>query len=261
MAGAGARSLYSIVCAFLSCAVHTEGYAAHAHDACITDKGISLMQAGQRAMISPKKWWDDKASGDFQHLDPKYVKRTEQAWQKFLTHFDWKGKKVLDYGIGGGYLGDVLFKDYGIVSYAGVDISQKALDASRANLAKYNATNNVTLAMTPIQFSNVSPDIFVSQQVIQHFPSVDYFESFLENVDKSNAKQVMLHFRASKNGTTFSTDAYSDQKKGLKSEVTFALLADKDFIARHLKNYKLVWSDTNPMCCGTTGVYTGWDRK
>jgi len=205
-----------------------------------------------------KEWWDNDASDAFQHTDEKYVKQTARAWQKFLIRFDWKGKKVLDYGIGGGYLGKALFEDHGISHYTGVDISHKALDVAETTLAKYNTNDHIKLVLTPVQFSEISPDIFVSQQVIQHFPSVDYFKDFLENVDKSNANQVMLQFRASRNGTTYSTDAYS---KGGQEDVIFALLADKDFIAQHLKNYKFVWSDTNPMCCNTIGVYTGWNRK
>lgn len=217
---------------------------------------LSLLQASPED--EAKEWWDNSASDAFQHIDGEYVSKHAHEWQKFLVHFDWKGKKVLDYGIGGGYLGKTLFEEYGISHYMGVDISNKALDAAKANLAKYNTNDNVELALTPIQFSAVSPDILVSQQVIQHFPSVDYFKNFLENVDNSNANQVMLHFRASSNGTTYSTNAYS---KGHEKDVTFALLADKDFIAQHLKNYKFVWSDTDPMCCNTMGVYTGWDRN
>lgn len=199
-------------------------------------------------------WWDHTANEAFQHLDEAYVNAHMKDWQTFLPRFEWKGKSILDYGIGGGYLGKILLRDYGINHYTGVDISQKALDAAQHTLANWNAS--LSLHLTPLKFSDATPTILVSQQVIQHFPSVEYLSSFLNNVDNSRASQLMLHFRQSKNKTTYSTDAYND---GGHHDVTFALLTDVRFLKHHLKNYRFAWKETRPMCCGTTGVYTGWN--
>eukprot|EP00747_Dinoflagellata_sp_TGD_P086270 gnl/TRDRNA2_/TRDRNA2_163223_c0_seq2.p1 gnl/TRDRNA2_/TRDRNA2_163223_c0~~gnl/TRDRNA2_/TRDRNA2_163223_c0_seq2.p1 ORF type:complete len:362 (+),score=33.51 gnl/TRDRNA2_/TRDRNA2_163223_c0_seq2:97-1182(+) len=207
-----------------------------------------------KTAVAVQDWWNKNAAKDFQHLDRTYVQQTEAAWNAFLPHFQWQSKRVLDYGIGGGYLGEVLLNKYGISSYIGIDISEKALQATRKTLA--NWTDKVELHLTPVHFSEVAPDILVSQQVIQHFPSVDYFESFLENVDNSRARQLMLHFRKSADERTYATDAYS---KGRQQDVTFALLTDSKFIQNRLKNYRLVLNESRPMCCHTTGVYTRWD--
>eukprot|EP00747_Dinoflagellata_sp_TGD_P086276 gnl/TRDRNA2_/TRDRNA2_163223_c0_seq9.p1 gnl/TRDRNA2_/TRDRNA2_163223_c0~~gnl/TRDRNA2_/TRDRNA2_163223_c0_seq9.p1 ORF type:complete len:287 (+),score=26.55 gnl/TRDRNA2_/TRDRNA2_163223_c0_seq9:153-1013(+) len=216
---------------------------------------VNTSRGGQVDASKAREWWNKKASSSFQHLDRDDMERKKKAdWNTFLPHFEWHGKKVLDYGIGGGYLGETLFEAHGISSYTGVDISDNAIEATRKTLAKW--TGKVDLRLSPVQFSDIAPDILVSQQVIQHFPSVDYFESFLENVDNSRARQLMLHFRKSADERTYATDAYS---KGRQQDVTFALLTDSKFIQNRLKNYRLVLNESRPMCCHTTGVYTRWD--
>jgi len=206
-------------------------------------------------------WWNKNASDQMMHLDPAYVAKLEQGWSAFLPHFNWTGKAVVDYGCGGGFLGLKLFETYGISQYTGIDIAQKSLDQTRTRLAKWVADDTVQLKRTPVEFSDVNSDIFVSQQVIQHFPSVDYLEHFLENVDSSQAKQLMLHFRQSNNGETYSTDAYRNGAASKRQDVVFALLANVSFFTSHLKNYALMWQESSPMANGTKGTYLGFQLK
>merc|ERR1712157_712125 len=97
---------------------------------------VSAALPGNSATLSrddssaAKNFWDSKASAKFQHLDREYVEARMSGWQKFLKKFDWSGKKVLDYGIGGGYLGETLFKNHSIGAYVGVDISQNSIDTA-----------------------------------------------------------------------------------------------------------------------------------
>merc|ERR1712196_271134 len=141
-----------------------------------------------------KKWWDSKATANFQHLDRSYVMKYKEMWEgQFLKKVKWSDKRVIDYGIGGGYLGEVLFREYGIKSYTGIDISDRSLNQARETLAKY--IDSVDLKLSPQRFSDFSPDIFFCQEVIQHFPTLAYLDEFLENVDKSGAAQVILQFR------------------------------------------------------------------
>uniref|UniRef100_A0A7S2DC10 Methyltransferase type 12 domain-containing protein n=1 Tax=Alexandrium andersonii TaxID=327968 RepID=A0A7S2DC10_9DINO len=203
-------------------------------------------------------WWDHKADERMQHTSTAYVMEKASDWKAFLPRVNWAGKRVLDYGIGGGYLGEVVLRNYSVASYTGVDISNRALDAASKTLQPWS--NKVSFHLTPVRFQPLRPDIFVCQQVIQHFPSVPYFEEFLENVNSCGANELMLHFRQSKDGTTYSNDAYG-QDKGTTRNVMFALLTSKEFIVERLTNYELKWTDSRPMCCNTYGVYTGWKRK
>merc|ERR1712226_576220 len=55
-----------------------------------------------------KNWWDNEADEGFQHIDRKYVEEHNGSWPEILSHYQWVGKRVLDYGIGAGYLGETL---------------------------------------------------------------------------------------------------------------------------------------------------------
>merc|ERR1719272_2191347 len=51
-------------------------------------------------------WWNTQAKRGFQHLNRGFVMQQKKQWHTyFLPEFNWTGKRVLDYGIGGGYLG------------------------------------------------------------------------------------------------------------------------------------------------------------
>jgi SAM-dependent methyltransferase len=203
-----------------------------------------------------KAWWNNSADEDFQHIDRGYVTKGAKSWEMFLPRFSWVHKRVLDYGIGAGYLGETLFKRYPIELYVGVDISQKALDAAGKVLEPWGT--KVQLLLTPQSFHSLAPDIFVSQQVIQHFPSLEYFTDFLRNVDASGASELMLQFRRAPDGVTKANDAY---KVGLTQDVAMGLVTTHEFIAKHLPHYLLRWFDTQPMSYGTLGEFTKWTRR
>jgi len=217
---------------------------------------VESKQAPHEDEAKAKQWWDTGASEQFQHTNRTYVQAQYPEWnEKFISKFTWASKRVVDYGIGGGYLGEVLFKWHAISTYVGVDISQRSLDKAAEVLAPWHG--RFDLRLTPQVFSSLKPDIFVTQQVIQHFPSEDYLVSFLQNVDSCGAKQLMLHFRRSANGTTAANDAYgggaADQGK-----VTFALTTSVEAIASHLPHYRLSWQDEAPMY-QSVGVFSGWE--
>jgi len=190
--------------------------------------------------VAAKKWWDTEATSNFQHLDESFVMSQYADWREtFLTRFVWQGKRVVDYGIGGGFLGKVLLEQFGIASYTGIDISEKALDMARSTLRTFSGRANFLLAGP--HFYESRPDLFVCQQVIQHFPSIAYFETFLANVDACGAQDVMLHFRQSKDGKTVAGGAYANSADAVQ-DVSLALLATVAFISERLLHYELIWT-------------------
>lgn len=250
--------------------LHTLAFAASLHLACglsiirdyvlqenVSSSSSASSQTPGKEAEEVKDWWDKHASENFQHLDRDYVTKHMQDWNAFLPKFEWSKKKVLDYGIGAGYLGETLLRDHSIGTYVGVDISQKALDAATKVLASWSP--QVQLLLTPQSFRQLAPEVVVSQQVIQHFPSVSYFEEFLSNVDASGAAELMLQFRKSSDGSTESNHAYTTG--GDAPKVAMGLVTTDNFIAQHLPHYELVWSSLRSMCCGTHAEYTGWKLK
>merc|ERR1712224_203187 len=94
-----------------------------------------------------------------------------------------------------------------------------------------------------------------------------YLDEFLENVDRSGAAQVMLHFVELEilrlKDKTYSNNAYNKwgRKKG-QNEVALAVLTTVDYVSERLTRYERKWHSTRQvpeLCCGTVGVYTGFE--
>jgi 2-polyprenyl-3-methyl-5-hydroxy-6-metoxy-1,4-benzoquinol methylase len=157
-----------------------------------------------------------------------------KSWENnFIGKYDFNDKVVVDYGIGGGFLGQYLFSTKNIKKYIGFDISARQLAEASNNLNGLNVDlYNVDDKET---FNDLSADIFISQAVIQHFPDEKYLINFLKNVNDSNISEVMLQIRYNKK-TMFRGD-YSQ-----KENVRLACQTNSDYILGYLTNYKLVSS-------------------
>jgi 2-polyprenyl-3-methyl-5-hydroxy-6-metoxy-1,4-benzoquinol methylase len=157
-----------------------------------------------------------------------------KSWENnFIGKYDFNNKVVVDYGIGGGFLGQYLFSTKNIKKYIGFDISARQLAEASNNLNGLNVDlYNVDDKET---FNDLSADIFISQAVIQHFPDEKYLINFLKNINDSNISEVMLQIRYNKK-TMFRGD-YSQ-----KENVRLACQTNSDYILGYLTNYKLVSS-------------------
>ena len=158
-----------------------------------------------------KKHWEE-CELEFAHLEAKKWRGGEE--QVFSEHREKanlllketkiEGATLLDYGIGDGFLGYVLLKEYGLGRYVGVDIAERTLDTARKNLS--NNDWDVALGLVPQDFAQYNPDIITSFACIQHFPSKEYLDQFLENVVNASPSVVMLQIRNGKCGEKFSSD-------------------------------------------------------
>lgn len=184
-------------------------------------------------------------------------KNVEADWKRnFLLKYAWQNKSLLDYGIGGGFLGKHLFEQYKLGKYIGVDISQKSLDAAKTNLAKQIAGGKVQLLLTPQAFKQYTPDILVCQAVIQHFPSVKYLDDFLKNVNDSGAAELMLQVRYGPK-TTSSPQGYFDHES--LSDVGQLLHTNSEYLKNKLPAYSLAWTEGPDD--KRAYLFTGWSRK
>lgn len=154
-----------------------------------------------------EEFWEqcDRA---FAHLDINDHLVSQESlynsWKRsFVKYFSWEGKSVADYGIGGGYLGQMLLSEFEIAKYSGIDISQRSLDEARDNLNTY--TSQTAFYKSTVNFSTIDVDIFVSLACIQHFPNQEYLDSFLTNINNSTIPDVMLQIRRG-NDLTFQPD-------------------------------------------------------
>lgn len=191
-----------------------------------------------------KSFWET-CDTTFAHITiDKHLKNYEdltKGWDKyFLIHLNTikplSNTTILDYGIGGGYLGIHMHKTYSIKKYIGVDISERQLKYAEHNLQKLNI--NYELLSTPVEFKNIPCDIFISQAVIQHFPDIIYLNNFLTNLNSSNIPFIMIQIRYNKN-TLFTYGNYNSIK-----EVVHRCHTNNKYIESQLTKYTSIYTST-----------------
>lgn len=181
-----------------------------------------------------KNFWE-KCNTTFAHIttDDWLVDQRSliNVYSKNIERFaiDPTSKIIIDYGIGGGYLGKHLLSNYSISEYIGIDIAERSINAAKHNLANYK---NVQFHLTPIDFSKFNADIFFSFAVIQHFPNKTYLDNFLANLNDSGISEILLQIRYN-NSTIFSKkyETISDARLGCQT--------NSKYLLKNLKNYQL----------------------
>jgi len=160
-------------------------------------------------------------------------------WENnFINRINFKNKVVLDYGIGGGYLGKYLFSKKNIKYYFGIDISIRSLKKADFILGKYSKKYELLNCETFYSNSNINKniDIIVCQACIQHFPNENYLIIFLQKINQLNANTIMLQI-AYKKKNIFNCKDYTT-----KENVVRACYTNNDFILKYLTNYNINYS-------------------
>ena len=145
-----------------------------------------------------EEFWN-KCEKNFAHVElgrhlPGYEKLCIKWEKSFCQFLDFQNKTVIDYGIGGAYLGLYLFQKKGIKNYIGYDISERSLNKATLNLKNYQ-NNSLLLKCDKFYENPEDADIFISQACIQHFPNESYLKKFLTTLNKKKYKTLMLQFR------------------------------------------------------------------
>ena len=167
--------------------------------------------------------------------------------QSFAKRHTLAGSHVMEYGIGGGLLAELLLLKYNISSYIGVDIANRSLLTTRQRLQKL-AISHWKLLHTPQEFHGHGTDIFISLAVIQHFPSKNYTDAFFQNIERSRIPVVLLQVKEAQRAQFLDVDAGSSfDKHKYDSMVTHATRVNTRYILRHLTSYVIAWkSDLMP---------------
>lgn len=174
----------------------------------------------------------------FAHLDGghtmnrrRLVVSLGKTFEKSVKAEEIDGKVIADYGCGGGHLGQYLLGNYNIEKYIGIDMAERSLNKAAISLERYQ---NIEFKQSPIDFSTLNADIFVSISVIQHFPNKEYLDNFLENINTSKIPKVLLHIRSKSTQCEF-LDDYSSQRK-----VALCCYVHGSYIRRKLSAYKAI---------------------
>ncbi len=153
---------------------------------------------------SVRDYWQT-VSGFFAHVDyhghlgseRSLTRRWESSWlTRFNNSTPLRGKRVGDYGIGAGLLGEVLCTKFAVGHYVGIDIASRQLEATARRFDKLPQCGRTLILQTQkLDFSGLGLDVLISQQVIQHFPSERYVSDWLTAVNDARIPKVFLEVR------------------------------------------------------------------
>lgn len=199
-----------------------------------------------------KDFWE-KCDISFAHLTADrhlggYDKLTKFWETRFLNDLskiiDLSTSVVIDYGTGAGYLGMYLNEKHNIKKYIGIDIAERSIAEAEKNLQKTDA--DYILLLAPVIFSDLEPDVFISQAVIQHFPTEEYLVDFLENVNMSGSKVVMLQIAEATAITKNKTAQIKNNDYLHTNDVVRRCTTYPAFVSEKLTNYTLKSKNPGP---------------
>lgn len=173
------------------------------------------------------KAWEERVGRTTAHLQLKeWLTHYIEYLRKTLSDVDFKGKDVLDYACGGGFL-RVAFPE--IKTYTGVDITDRAIDT-----AQENVPDGMFIKTTPCNVSMVDKeDIFICLNMIQHLPSKEIFDKFLKDINELNVRQVILNIRAGKKVL------FRDRPYHTTKDIGLACIVPAKAVETRLSNFKL----------------------
>jgi len=177
--------------------------------------------------------WDKRVGEGTAHIDghKDYEELERDYFLPAVKGLKLSKKTVIDYGCGGGQFGKFLDKTVrGLKQYIGIDISNRSLNAARTLLGKAV----VLMKIDPYEFPDLSilkADFLFCMNVIQHFPTKEYLDRWIENINKSGIGHIILQYRPGP--LKFSENPYKTTH-----EINMANTVPGKYITDCLSNYK-----------------------
>lgn len=184
------------------------------------------------------KAWEERVGPMTAHIKGKInEKQLLTLYANAIQNVNFSGKCVLDYGCGGGLLGEFLFTNTSVLQYVGLDIASRSLAAAEKLLTIDNdlSENCHFIKIDPFSTPDLSLlkiDILFCLNVIQHFPTQEYLDTWIEMVSNSGIENIILHFR--EGPLFFQPEPYKTTK-----EINLANTVPKKYITKKLTKYKM----------------------
>jgi SAM-dependent methyltransferase len=130
-----------------------------------------------------------------------------RSWEKLWIepcNIDFKGKSVVDFGCGGGFLGKYLLSKGEIAEYYAIDIAEESIKSAQSRLSEYeNCVYSTEINNIP------KGDILVCQAVIQHMPSIKETNKLINKFNKSKIDTLVLQLKYADNPEFNDNDFYN----------------------------------------------------
>lgn len=167
----------------------------------------------ENSIMSTRQGFENSFStGDF------YNKQTqdEQHLKKILEFLPFKADmKILDLGVGSGYLSFPIAKKYPDISIVGLDIVEKALKVNRTKAKEENIRNISFITYNGIDFpfADNEFDMVISRYALHHFPDIQKSISEVSRVIKSGGFLFISDPAPNINDSSRFVDEYMQLKK------------------------------------------------
>jgi 2-polyprenyl-3-methyl-5-hydroxy-6-metoxy-1,4-benzoquinol methylase len=196
-----------------------------------------------------EKWEKDTTTNKFRHIEVD-EKQLNDVYKRFVTDVvDCKDKTIIDYGIGGGWLGKRLLS-LGIKKYIGFDICQQSIEFAKDNLKDFENKRIIEVKDIP-DFKRYKADVFVSLACVQHFPDIDYVNEWVRKLNDSGINDIIIQYRYNKENKI---------KIWSKGVQTFACELPLKYITDRMSNYNN-WGRFKLNFNGTLVEYTYYKLK
>jgi hypothetical protein len=212
-----------------------------------------------------RSFWEG-VDGGFAHIDYTWPSHVSEAamFQRWRTQWldawsaqfgrNWlQRQRVGDYGIGGGLLGELLCREYGISHYVGFDVAKRQLGLASQRLRNASCSHDLVFVNgsrgDATDFALYRLDAFVSQQVIQHFPSKRYTEDWLRALAAARIPRLMLEVRFTadpahpKNEVRF--NEWGKRPIKSRSDVKMGTVLQCEWLHERLPRYGYVWASNS----------------
>ena len=241
------------------CMPSTDNSHTYTRHASILSENVAFMSLVRAGEVADPQFSHIRYNGSAHHSEQALMQQWRGRWLDRWSsdpHQGWlRGKRIGEYGVGGGLLGQMLCETFGTAHYSAFDIAERQLREARARLQRTSGacTHKMVLASTTspsgIDWRTHRLDALISQQVIQHFPTEQYTVDWLCTLATARIPKLLLEVRLhGHHGVGFANWAEGHSANHLEKNhyaVQFATLLDCDYIVSHLPGYILDWRTTH----------------
>lgn len=176
-----------------------------------------------------KRAWNERVGLNTAHcFDSLSTEAMDLIYKKPVEMINIENKRILDFGCGGAAL--YLYLKDKIKKYIGLDIAKRSLDFAMKNI---NQEKCELFLIDPYQidFTKHKADILFCLSVIQHFPDQVYLDYFLDCLNKSNIKTLILQIRH------WEKNRFQMQPYKTTHEINLACWTNADYLQSQLSRY------------------------
>lgn len=188
------------------------------------------------------QFWGERVPSQWKHyigteFDVKIEKYARDIQENLVQHIDFSIiKTALDWGCGGGFCAKFLSEYCDIVC---LDITRRSLKECRNYLKKHNKKIKKEILLKSLEdfYINLELDLIFSASVIQHFPSIEYWNSVVEIWKKINPKMLAIQTRHGDENKDNENEYFNDTKNYLLA----LYLTTEEVLSNFSDRYDLVY--------------------